>query len=176
MKTFIKLSSYVILLNITFLMSSCKGADVVSGEYLTVEEGAIPLEFGKKGQVLLINSSNSYFTKRRQEVLSENYKGEYEFVDIFNVDAEDEKQNQALIMNNPKYKDADKYRYIFSVNTETLGFFKNDDGRSTAYAQITVYDRVEKKVYQSKKSSVNYLNFSKEYLKKLDQQRIINRG
>ncbi|WP_353778659.1 hypothetical protein [Winogradskyella sp. 3972H.M.0a.05] len=108
----------ILTVTIPFLLNSC-GA-IVKGsasKKMTVENGAIPADFGKDDTVLICvlkgrNSRDNYMRKH----IKKNYKGKYEFVlqsDVYSH----------------KYDDRDKYRYLFDYNAGSM--------RSTSYSNLT---------------------------------------
>ncbi|WP_290698004.1 hypothetical protein [Lacinutrix sp.] len=160
MKTFTKLST--ILLILFLVTNSCKSSDKVAIKYLNVEKGAIPPDFGEKGTTLL--------TTNRDSEIIENYKGDYESVQNYVHYSFKKSKRNKFTGHDTQFKDINKYRFVFVFDVTS------SDSNGGSAVILKVYDRKEKKVYRSKKSSMNKYNYAKLYLQKLDQQRIINGG
>jgi hypothetical protein len=149
----------ILIICVSFLFNSCKSSEAVAEKYLTIDQGAIPPDFGKDDSILLVCADAYYFTKRKEKVMEDNYSGNYEFGCLYSTDH--------------PYGDVDKYRYIFTVTTG-IGSGTNSLNRPSTVIVISILDRKENKTYRSKRVSLNWFNFSKAYIRKLDQQRIAN--
>jgi hypothetical protein len=140
----------LILLSISFLLffNSC-GSIVknIAIKKMTVENGAIPQEFGKDETILICvlkgrNSRDKYLKKN----IKENYKGKYEFV----LESE---------LSSDKYKDTDLYRYLFDFRTEFItshGYNNVTNKMQIDHVPTSIYyilDRKTKKYYESGVSS-----------------------
>jgi hypothetical protein len=177
MTKFNKLTCFTIFIIAVLTLKSCTSSKGISKKYLTVEKGAIPAGFGNENTVLLVYSNSHYFNKRREKALLENYNGDYEFVYYFESQKPKNNDSEMSFIRSIKYNNTNKYRYIFSIEVQksTHGVFNPVAGDSPSVT-VKLIDRKEGKTYQSQKVSANYFNFCKEYFKKLDEQRIINKG
>lgn len=146
------------------LLTSC-GAIVKSkgSNYLTEEKGAIPPEFGKENNTLLFithhRSYNKYLKKNTKKI----YKGNYELV------------SENEFRTNDKYKDLNKYRFVFDYNYVSPGgtITKIDGTIGTPHYNVKkfrILDRKENKEYVSKITSSYWSKLQKVYLKKLNEK------
>ena len=104
-------SKIVILILITTILNSC-GAAVksVANNHLTEEKGAIPPNFGANNTTLVFITYRKSYNKYLKKNVKKYYTGEHEFVtnEEFNRDK--------------KYKNLDKYRYVFDYKSVSPGY------------------------------------------------------
>ncbi len=135
----------LILISLSLTMISC--GSLVKGMALkktTVEENAIPAEFGATNSTLLIAlSGKNARDKYLKKYFKENYHGEFLFVKSDKIDSE-------------KYNDKDKYRYVFDVDRKTNlsptynGMTNRFETNGTTWSKYFIKDRKTDKNYYSK--------------------------
>ncbi|WP_298892469.1 hypothetical protein [uncultured Psychroserpens sp.] len=159
--------AYTIIPLFLLCMSCGLGINSAANKYLTVEQGAIPPEFGKDGTVLLLiedADSNLWYKKYVNKRAKESYTGPYKII------LYDELETMA-------YSDKEKYRYVFlSDNTADIQHLTKTGQSSSEWKYFLVYDRVTEKQYKSKTAPISWNKFMGAYFKKLDEKRMANGG
>jgi hypothetical protein len=164
-----------ILISSFSLLTSC-GAVVTSkaNNHITVEKGAIPPDFGNDNSVLVFITHHRSYNKYLKKNVEKMYKGKFEYAT--------EKEFES----NEKYKDIEKYRYVFDYSNSPAGSVFTSNPVSTRGSgtvlrpalfdvkRFSVVDRKAKKVYSSNLTSSFWSKIQKVYLKKLNEKRISN--
>ncbi|MCK8480936.1 hypothetical protein [Psychroserpens algicola] len=156
------------ILPLFLMLNSCGlGINSAGNKYLTVEQGAIPPEFGKDGTVLLLvedADSNLWYKKYINKHAENKYTGPYKIIQYDELDAS-------------PYSNKEKYRYVFlSDNTSKIQHIDNTGVSSSEWKYFLVYDRLTEKQYKSKTAPVSWAKFMGVYFEKLDAKRIENGG
>jgi len=131
---------------------------------ITIENGAIPPDFGEKNTVLMciITGKKSYDRYIEKHVTNE-YKGQYEFVlreDIYNE----------------KYNDIDKYRYLFDLDviTKNVNTYSGTEAYTNQIrsASYFILDRKTNDTYQSPVTSSFFSKIIQAYMINLEATRL----
>lgn len=158
-----KLQLLIPLLGIIVLLS-CGISQKVALKRLTVEKGAMPSNFGKKGEVMLfILAERKSFDKYLKKHVIENYFGEYEFV-------------TAKQLGQEKYRDRDTYRYYFDHRKITSDVYNSQTASMTTKISTScfIYDRRDDKRYEPDYKSGQFANLIKAYVRNLEMVRRLN--
>ncbi|WP_196894359.1 hypothetical protein [Aureivirga marina] len=155
------LKKIFLLLSICVLMTSCMSA--VFESKLTVEKGAIPIDFKDYNATLLCVTYDGSYGNYLKKYLKKYYSGKYKII------TKDD-------LTNEKYKDENKFRYVFDYSKKSAGykFDVNAMDRSREYLykvrKFYVYDRIEKKTYSSRITSSFWAKILKTYLNNLNTE------
>ncbi len=169
MKTWINL---VLAIGLLGGLYSC-GAIVKAkaNQYATVEQGAIPEDFGVHNDTVLFityrNSYNKYLKRNLRKV----YKGPHELVTQEELASE-------------TYTNVAKYRYVFDYTYNSYQYQSNNEtlygpGGGTGTGQVRrfhVLDRLEQKEYVMPMTSSFWSKLQRIYLKNLEMQRVKNQA
>lgn len=158
--------TYSLLMILTLSLNSCFILKGIESKYaktdFTTENDAIPPSFGENNAILLcvLKDRNSY-DKFLKSAVKKNYKGEY--VLIYSSD-----------LSSDKYKDLEKYRYIFDYDDGTVNTTSWSDGLSASSTMKRFYvgDRLEKKIYQTGTEYSYFANAMKIYMTNLEIKRM----
>lgn len=165
----------VSLISSLFLFSSC-GAIVTSkaNNHITEEKGAIPPDFGNDNSVLVFITHHRSYNKYLKKNVEKIYKGKFEYATEKEFESDE------------KYKDLEKYRYVFDYSNSPAGSVFTSNPVSTGGSgtimrpalydvkMFSVVDRKTKKVYTSRLTSSFWSKLQRVYLKKLNEKRVSN--
>jgi hypothetical protein len=121
----------------------------------------LPPEIGKSNTTLLVAKHKRGYDKVLDKEFKKYYTGDYLLID-------------AKEINDPKFQDIKKYRYLFDgyQSTSTFTDYSKSNGFSnyTATGQgYSVFDRSENKKYASKIESGLWKKMMRVYVQKLNQ-------
>lgn len=165
---------FILLFVSSILLVSCgigksKEMSKMESEF-TVENDAIPPDYGKQNEVLLVVlEERKSYDKWLEKGFSNSYFGNYEF-----VTKEDLKSS--------KYSDTEKYRYFFTYEKGTeystkytsqdLGFKGSTTKTYTSnFKRYLVFDRLNDKKYSSGAEFSYFGKAIEVYAKKLEEKR-----
>lgn len=169
--------TFVLLIVSLLTLSSC-GAIVKTKakKYATVEEGAIPANFGIDNSVVLfVTSGKRSYDKYLKSNIKKAYQGDYILV-----------SKEDIVSS--KYADKNKYRYIFDFKKESYSYHSNNatiygqsahTGMKNATGQVrrfTITDRVDEKDYVMKMTSSFWSKLQRMYMKNMESVRVQNSG
>ncbi len=148
---------YICFLVSLFGLTSC-GLVVKVASNSSVENEAIPPDFGKKGEILLCTLDLN--EKKRNNLLlkkyvEEEYHGPVEFVSLSDL-------------TNSKYRNKGKYRYRLFARE-----FHNGSAYST---KVSVIDQRTSSTYTCRVTSSFYGKLMKGYLRALEKKRLEEQG
>ena len=130
---------------------------------LTVENGAIPPEFGVTDSTLvcIIRNRNGYDKHMKKHVANE-YHGKHTFATWDEVDAGGE------------YGDVDSYRYVFSGDIREIDGGDNGPFMNTKMTteSFYIYDRKDAKTYRSPFTSSFFAKVIQAYVINLEKERV----
>lgn len=171
-------TSFLVLISfvISIFFTSC-GVIVKSkaNNYITLENKAIPPEFGKQNDTLLFITHHRSYNKYLIRNVKKIYKGNYKFI------TEDDLKNTI------DYKNVDVYRFVFDYNYEPSGdyiitnTFANSNFNSATprirpalynLKRFKILDRKSQKIYYCKMTTSYWSKLQKVYIKKLNEQLI----
>ncbi|CAN0590867.1 unnamed protein product [Ectocarpus sp. 12 AP-2014] len=156
-------------------LSSC-GAIVKAkaNKYASIEEGAIPSNFGEGNtEVLFVTKGKKSYDKYLKSNIKKVYKGKYVFV-------------MESDLKSDKYNNVAKYRYLFDFERESYGYHSSNTviygqsaiaGGNNATGQVrrfAIRDRQEEKTYTMPMTSSFWSKLQRVYLKNMEAVRIQN--
>lgn len=159
----------VLLVMATFLFQSCifLAAPIAKGQakkYLTAEHNAIPYDLGKDDSyVVCILQNRESRDKYLKKYFKQNYKGKYVFVSMKELETE-------------KYKDVEKYRYMFTYAKISGSVYYIDNKTSTPLSSSNyfIYDRKTDTEYNSTFHSSFFGKTIDAYTANMEKQRLAN--
>jgi hypothetical protein len=134
------------------------------------DDKQIPIGFGKEDVYILALQKSNRYNKWLDKRFSENYFGKYVFITFDQL-------------NDPKYADTKKYRYIFDETEKLVTSGKTTFASQTAsgsmastdvFASFLLTDRATGIVYKSRAQSAGISQLMQQYLIKLEQIRSRN--
>ncbi len=169
--------TFTVLIIALLTLSSCGAIVKTKAKKLaTVEEGAIPANFGGNNSVVLfVTSGKRSYDKYLKRNIKKAYQGNYELV-----------SKEAL--NSAKYADKDKYRYIFDFKKEFYSYHSDNaviygqsahTGMKNATGQVRrfgITDRIDKKDYVMSMTSGFWSKLQRMYIKNMETVRLQNTG
>lgn len=164
----------ILTLFVAFTMQSCLlylagDASTVkrAEETFSVENGAIPEEFGSNPDevLLVIKAGRKSYDKYLYKAIDSEYQGKYEYTMFARID-----QSQ--------YADKNIYRYFFYYDPGKTVEMRDENGAGTGitntYKQFYVYDRLTDTKYKTGKEFSHFATAMKVYIQNLNEQRVKN--
>lgn len=145
-------------LTVAATVASCSGKRHMKTEF-TEENKAIPPEFGSDKNTVLVcvlQGRNSY-DKYLKSAVKKNYKGQYVLVNS--------KQ-----LNEAPYNDTSKYRYAFDYGSGSSVSYTGSS-LSTTFKRFHIYDRLNKKKWESGAEFSFFAKAMKVYMANLEAKR-----
>lgn len=154
------LLKYFVLISLTMSFSSCRlFVNAVAKGKLKEANGAIPPDFGKNSEVLIVAlTGDPKFEKVMLKIVPNKYRGESLLLYPKEIKAD-------------KYSDLNKYRYIFTYEKGSDYVDRGTGKHAFTTKQFYVLDRRENKKYLKKFTSSWWPSVAKAYLKNLDKKR-----
>jgi hypothetical protein len=159
-------TTYLLLFSLVALQlfSSCGAlSKALVKPHITKEKGAIPPDYGKDGEVLLIMlKDRKGYNKAMKKAAEKWYNGPYELV-----------TNDQL--GDGKYDDVDKYRYRLYMEevTKSTSTYNSRTGGMSSGSLLTyqayIYDTKFKRRYDSPATSSFYKKIAEVYMKRLGE-------
>lgn len=169
MKNKRKKLNFILLLMSLFsflILNSCGQLVKLSAKkWASEEKGAIPPDFGKNNETLLIikeEGSKSYY-KRTEKDLKKYYSGPYVII------------SKKEFQENEKYKDIAKYRYIYQYTYKSVTQTdpnKSNEINNVSYhvKRFSILDRKDNKLYKCGMTSSYWSKIQSSYLKNLNKK------
>lgn len=153
---------------IALLLQSCimlagPLAEDQADKHLTAGNNAIPVGIGKDGTyVVAVLQGRESRDKYVRKYFRENYNGKYVFSTVEELQTE--------------YADVNKYRYAFTYSKLNDAVYDASDNSSTPLpsSNYFIYDRKEKREYNSGFSSSMFGKVIDAYTRNMEQQRLAN--
>lgn len=157
----------ILLLSLSLIFNSCFiGKSIESSgakSEFTVENNAIPPEFGKERDVVVIGilQGRKSYDRYLKKAFTKNYNGEYILI------SEDE-------LSNSEYNNKQKYRYIFDYSSGSSSSTYSSSGQSSSitYKRFFIHDRLKDKSYQSGAEFTYFAEAMSIYIENLEEKRI----
>ena len=153
---------------ILMLMAASCGSMVKSKALtkITIENNAIPPDFGRDKTILLcITSGKNSYDKYLKKHVTKEYHGRYAFI------SEGE-------LNSDKYSNTNTYRYVFNRNLiyHKSSSYNNSTGRweerTTTSSLFYIIDRMDNRVYKSPMTSSFFGKMIQAYMINLEGERL----
>lgn len=171
MKKLLNLKSYLLLVILLFTQSCFISKSVARSKArktFTVENNAIPPDFGKEPTTLLVILRESKgYNRWAKKAVRKKYFGEYVFITRADLEKEE-------------YKDTTKYRYLFDYAAGSTGSSYGYTSTGVRYEttlvfkKYYVYDLKTGKTYKSGAEFTNYGEAMKAYFENLEAIRKAN--
>ncbi len=152
------------------LFTSCKSPMFsYAKRETTIENGAIPPDFGKEDVVMLcVLAGYKAYDKQMKKQVSENYFGKYEFIT--------KKQ-----INSSQYENVEKFRYLFDSEEGAVNTPSHDSRGERLLTYDTdftfiIVDRKNKVTYKSPFKTITFPAVIEAYMINLEALRLANNG
>jgi hypothetical protein len=152
------LSLFLIVILWALFSSSC-GVSVkpMSKQYISVERGAIPPDFGVENSTLLCIAGNKGYTKYLVKNFESLYRRDFKVIEKNDLQSDD-------------YDDKEKYRFVFDFYDVSKVHTNSNGSTTRSSKKFFIIDRKDDKKYYCQFTTAYYSKLQKVYIEKLNDK------